>query len=92
MRYVFEVATEIEGDVRVYVVEFLRREADDLLVKFHGLEAALPISAIRDWCAVDERTEDAVMLALGTRKLITPARMLTFPPTREPLEEGSIVA
>ena len=53
MRYVFEVVDD-DGAIRTYVVDFIRREADRLVVKYHGLKVNFEISRIRDWCPVSE--------------------------------------
>lgn len=60
MQYVFE-STDGDGCIRCYVAEALRREADMLIVRRKGLETAILISSITDWCTVDGADEDAPM-------------------------------
>ena len=56
MMYVFEVVND-DGAIRTYVADFIRREADKLVVKYHGLEAKFEISRICDWCPVSEEKD-----------------------------------
>lgn len=56
MRYVFEVVDD-DGQTRVYVADFIRREGDRLQVKYRGLEVSFKISRICDWCPVGEEMD-----------------------------------
>lgn len=53
----FEVIDD-DGEVRTCVADFVQRRADQLVVLYKGVEVALQISRIRDWCVVDESEDD----------------------------------